>query len=414
MKASPISENSNAQISILTVSTLFPNVVQPSHGIFVETRLRKLVADGRVRAQVLAPVPWLPPRISYGSLGPLWKVPHHVVRHGIAVSQPRYLVIPKIGMNIAPYTLYMSMRAQVKRLLAEGVRIDLIDAHYFYPDGVAAVWLARDFNLPVVVTARGTDISLIPNYPFPRRLILEAAKSADGIITVCQALKDRLVELGVPANEVTVLRNGVDLDLFKPRDRLALREKMGVSGYTVASVGHLIERKGHHHVIAALSELHDVTLLIVGNGPERVALEALAAKLGVLDRVRFLGVVDQYALCDIYNCADATVLASSREGWANVLLESMACGTPVVASAVWGTPEVVAGPDAGRLMASLDSKGVVAAMTELRRAFLDRAATRRYAEKFDWQVTTDGQVALFREILARPKWVETRTSDLAV
>jgi glycosyltransferase involved in cell wall biosynthesis len=147
--------------------------------------------------------------------------------------------------------------------------------------------------------------------------------------------------------------------------------------------------------------LRDATLVIAGDGDERPRLEALAVRLGVADRVRFLGVLDQSALCDLYNCVDVTVLASSREGWANVLLEAMACGTPVVASAVWGTPEVVASPDAGRLMPSLDADGVVAAVSELRRTLPDRTATRRYAEGFDWQATTDGQVALFRRVLAK-------------
>jgi len=398
MQAAPFARE---PVSILTVTTLFPNDVQPSHGIFVETRLRKLVASGMVDAHVLAPVPWLPPLISYGAVGPLWKVPRHSARGGIAVEHPRYLVVPKIGMNIAPFTLYRAMHSQLKKLLASGIKVDLIDAHYFYPDGVAAVWLARAFDLPVVVTARGTDISLIPQFAFARKLIVEAARHADGVIAVCQALKDELVALGVPADRVSVLRNGVDLELFQPRDRLALRKAMAVDGFTLVSVGHLIERKGHHHAIEALTGLPDATLLIAGDGPERSALEALAARIGVAGRVRFLGVLAQSALCDVYNCADALVLASSREGWANVLLEAMACGTPVIASAVWGTPEVVASPDAGRLMPSLDANGVVEAATALRGALPERAATRKYAEGFDWQSTTDGQIRLFREILAR-------------
>ena len=393
------------QVSILTTSTLFPNEVQPSHGIFVETRLRKLVESGAVKAHVLAPVPWLPPHVSYGGLGPLWSVPHHEERHGIPIEHPRYFVIPKIGMNVTPYTLYWSMRAELKRLLAKGLTVDLIDAHYFYPDGVAAVWLGREFNLPVVITARGTDISLIPNYAYPCKLILEAADLADGLITVCQALKDGLVELGVSADRITVLRNGVDLDLFQPRDRDALRQKMQLNGFTIASVGHLIERKGHHRVIEALASLPDVTLLIAGDGPERSALQALSARLGVLDRVRFLGVLDQSSLCDVYNSADALVLASSREGWANVLLEAMSCGTPVIASAVWGTPEVVSGPAAGRLMPSLDVQGVIAGLVSLRESLPDRKATRHYAEGFDWQSTTNGQLKLFRNILGQPNWV---------
>ena len=118
------------------------------------------------------------------------------------------------------------------------------------------------------------------------------------------------------------------------------------------------------------------------------------------DRVRFLGSVDQNRLREIYNAVDALVLASSREGWANVLLEAMACGTPVVASAVWGTPEVVARPEAGVLMPSLDPQGVAAGVTSLFAAYPDHAATRRYAEGFNWDATTQGQLTLFRAILA--------------
>ena len=142
-------------------------------------------------------------------------------------------------------------------------------------------------------------------------------------------------------------------------------------------------------------------MLIAGDGPERSALEALATRLGVAERVRFLGALDQSALREIYNCADVLVLASSREGWANVLLEAMACGTPVVASSVWGTPEVVASPDAGVLMPSLDADGVLAGVNAIRASPPDRAETRRYAEGFDWRDTTEGQIELFREILAR-------------
>ena len=166
-------------------------------------------------------------------------------------------------------------------------------------------------------------------------------------------------------------------------------------------MGSLIERKGHHHVIGALASLPDTDLLIVGDGPERAALERLAAKCGVAERVRFLGALDQPQLAKVYRALDALVLASSREGWANVLLEAMACGTPVVASAVWGTPEFVADQAAGVLMQSIDAHGVADGVTRLFANPARPEATRRYAERFDWEATTRGQLALFREILAR-------------
>jgi glycosyltransferase involved in cell wall biosynthesis len=387
------------KISILTLSTLFPNSLQPSHGIFEETRLRRLLADGKVQAQVLAPVPWAPPGLPSPEMKKLRAVPDFEQRNGLDVEHPRYVVIPKIGMNLAPHALYRAMRRRLRKMLDAGTRFDLIDAHYFYPDGVAATWLGAEFNLPVVITARGTDINLIPDYPRPRRLILEAAENAAAMITVCQALKDRLIELGAPASKITTLRNGVDLEIFHVRDRDALRAKLGVSGLVLASVGLLIERKGHHLIIEALKQVPDATLLLAGSGPDRQKLEDLAARLGVSDRVRFMGSVDQKTLCDIYNCADISILASSREGWANVLLESMACGTPVLGTAVWGTPEVIASPEAGLLLNNRDAESIVSGIRQLRRAMPDRAATRRYAEQFGWQPTTDGQVAIFRSII---------------
>ena len=391
----------SSDISILTATTLFPNAQQPSHGIFVETRLRHLTASGQARAHVLAPVAWAPPFLP--RFRKLRLVFDREIRNGLALEHPRYLVVPKIGMNLAPHTLYRAMRRRLRRLLDEGFTPDLIDAHYFYPDGVAASWLAREFRLPLAITARGTDINLIPEFDRPRRLILDAAESAGAIITVCQALKDRLRELGAPAGKITVLRNGVDLRAFAIKDRDGLRAKLGLKGFVLASVGLLIERKGHYLVIEALASLPNTTLLLAGSGPERQNLETLASRLGVADRIRFLGNLDQSSLCDVYNCADALVLASSREGWANVLLEAMACGTPVIGTAVWGTPEVIARPEAGLLIENRDAKSIVEAVHELRQHLPQRSATRRYAEQFDWQATTDGQLKLFRALIAEHK-----------
>lgn len=385
---------------ILTFSTLFPNVCQPAHGIFVETRLRHLLATGAVTASIVAPVPWFPiddPR--FGSYGALARVPRVETRHGLAIHHPRYPVIPKFGMSIAPLLLYLGVRGHVRRILASEGDVDLIDAHYFYPDGVAAVLLGRELAKPVVITGRGTDINLIPRYRLPRNQLLWAADRAAGLITVCQALKDELQDLGVPGRRVTVLRNGVDLQLFRPADREAERRRLGLAGPTLLSVGGLIERKGHHLIIQALAMLEGVTLLIAGSGPERAALERLAAATGVADRVRFLGLVAHDALAGLYNAADALVLASSREGWANVLLEAMACGTPVVATDVWGTAEVVAAPAAGVLVSERSPAALAEGVRRLWASPPERAATRAYAEGFGWEPTTRGQLELFGAIL---------------
>ncbi|NUU01807.1 glycosyltransferase family 4 protein [Herbaspirillum robiniae] len=390
-------------MKLLTFSTLFPNHERPGHGIFVETRLRHLVASGEVESRVVAPVPWFPLRHArFGSYGRFARVPAAEVRSGIQVLHPRYLLLPKVGMTPAPLLMARAMKPVLRKLIDEGFDFDAIDAHYFYPDGVAAMMLGKYFRKPVVITARGSDITLLPGYKWPGRMIRWAADNAAGVITVCAALREELLALGADPAKVVSLRNGVDLELFRPPlDRAALRKQLQMDGLTLLSVGNLVPVKGHELTIAALTELKEATLLIAGSGPELARLQALADQLQVAGRVRFLGPLPQATLRDYYGAADVMVLSSSREGWANVLLESMACGTPVAASKVWGTPEVVAHTDAGVLMQERSAAGIAAAVRALLAAGPERAATRRYAEGFSWDDTTAGQLRLFRDVIGK-------------
>ncbi len=388
-------------MKVLLFSSLYPSAVRPIHGIFVETRLRELIKTGQVQAKVVAPVPWFPFKAKrFGEYAQFAATPHQEARNGVDVYHPRYLLLPKVGMNLAPYAMALGALHTVRRLQREGFDPDLIDAHYYYPDGVAAGLLAKWLGKPFVVTARGTDLNLIPQYPFPRRLILETAAQASASIGVCQALMDTLGELGAERSKLHTLRNGVDLQRFVPEDRIQARQRLGlpVDEPYLLSVGHLIERKGHHIAIEALSHLPGVTLLIAGSGPEEGSLKALAKRLGVAERVRWVGVVPQTDLKWWYSAADVLALCSSREGWANVLLEAMACGTPVLATNIWGTPEVVSTPAAGLLLARRDAQALAAAWAQLQTQLPTRDDTRAHAETFSWEATTHGQLRLFREV----------------
>lgn len=389
-------------MKILTFSTLFPNRAQPHHGVFVENRLRHLIENNDVTARVVAPVPWFPFTSSmFGDYATFAKVPRHDTRGDLEVIYPRYPLIPKIGMNLTPSLMYRAVGPVVERILRDGFDFDLIDAHYFYPDGVAAAYLARALKKPLTITARGTDLNLIPSYPTPRRLIIEAAEQADGLITVCQALKDELVKLGIADNRVEVLRNGVDLELFQPRDRAAAQRKFGVSGKLLLSVGHLIERKGHYLIIEALRQIPDATLLIAGTGPDGAALRSQTESLGLTDRVRFLGAIPHQEMSELYSAADVLVLASSREGWANVLLETMASGTPAAATNVWGAPEIITDPAAGALIQERTPDSIAQTILGVLQDPPPREATRAHAELFSWQATSQGQYDLFQSILGR-------------
>lgn len=384
-------------VRALVFSTLYPNQAQPNHGIFVENRLRHTLAQGGIAAAVLAPVPYFPLRNSaFGQYATFARVPATETRHGLTLQHPRYPVIPKIGSRFTPGFLYHAARRGLERMARAGeAKFDLIDAHYFYPDGVAAARLARELKIPLLITGRGTDLTLIPQSPPERKQIQWACSQASALITVCEDLKDRLVELGESASRVVTLRNGVDLARFSPGDRQASRTRLGLTGFTLLSVGSLIPRKGHELIIAALADLPDAQLLIAGSGPMRQELEKIAQEKNVASRVRFLGEIAHDALTDAYRAADIFVLASSREGWANVLLEAMACGTPVVATNVNGTPEVVRDPRLGVLMPERSVPALAKAVTQLRALAPDRAAVRTYAEQFSWEETARANKELF-------------------
>lgn len=389
---------------ILVLSNLFPNPVRPRHGIFIEERIRHLRhAHPEIEVLVVAPVPWFPFQHGpFGDYTSLARVPSMDERNGVRILHPRYPVIPKVGMSVAPLLMAAALMPVLRRIKQHKFNFDLIDAHFLYPDGVVAVHAGRCLGVPTVVTARGSDLSLYRQWRIPRTYLRWCLRNASAVAGVCRALVEEAEALAGPLEHTYVFRNGVDLGVFNPDHRASTRIRLGLGGFTLISVGHLLEHKGHHLVIEALTRVADATLLIAGEGAMRKTLEALAIHLGVSERVRFLGEVPHRDLPAYYAAADALVLASSREGLANVLLEAMACGTPVVATAVGGTPEVVRGPAAGVLVTERTPQEIALGIHTLRQSGPNRAATRAYAEQYSWEATSNAQWRLFQLLVARP------------
>ncbi len=378
--------------------------MRPSHGIFVETRLRELLRSGEVEVRVVAPVPWFfstNPR--FGEYARMARTPKRETHNGIDVFHPRYFLPPKVGMTIAPITMALGAIPVVQKLIRDGYEFDAIDAHYYYPDGVAAAMLGKYFSKPFTITARGTDLNLIPQFKLPLRMMQWAASHAAASIGVCSALVSVLRSWNIPENRLHVMRNGVDLLRFRPVPQDVARAEIGFNGSPLLiSVGYLTERKGHHIAIEALAKIlpehPHARLMILGDGEERVRLQSLCRRLDLDGKVTFVGVVPNVELYRWYSAADVMVLASSREGWANVLLEAMACGTPVVATRIWGTPEVVSGKVAGRLVDQRDGISFAETISALLKTYPNRARVREYAENYSWENTTDAQLALFKGI----------------
>ena len=391
-------------IRTLLFSTLYPSSARPLHGIFVETRLRELLRHGGVQTRVVAPVPWYwSTRSSNPKYAAVAATPHRETHNGIDVRHPRYLSIPKVGMTVAPVLLAVGARSALRAVQREGFDFDVIDAHYYYPDGVAAALLARWFGKPLVITARGTDVNLIPSHRLPRLLIQWAAHQAQASVGVSAALVARMRELCIDPARLHMMRNGVDANRFHPSPAAQARTALGLSGSPIVlTVGNLHEHKGQRLVLEAFALLlashPQARLVIVGDGPDGPALRARAPALNLAECVHFAGLVPNEALARWYSAADVMVLASSREGWPNVLLESMACGTPVVATAVGGIPEVLQDDQVGRLVSVREPGALAAALRDLLAAPPDRHHVRAYAEGFSWDRTSQDQVRLFESL----------------
>ena len=395
-------------VRTLLFSTLYPSSARPLHGIFVETRLRELLAHGGVQTRVVAPVPWY---WSGASANPRYaamaNTPLRESRHGIDVRHPRYVTLPKVGMTVAPFLLALGAYGAVRAVQQEGFDFDMIDAHYYYPDGVAAALLSRWLGKPLVITARGTDVNLIPQYRLPRLLIQWAARQARASVGVSAALVERMLSLHIDPARLHVMRNGVDPARFSPQAPAGARAHLGLRGTPVVlTVGNLQEHKGQRLVVDAFALLRQAhpqaRLVVVGAGPDDALLRQRAATLGLQDAITFAGLVPNAELARWYSAADLLVLASSREGWPNVLLEAMACGTPVVATAVGGIPEVVQGAQVGRLVHQRSPEAFAAAMADLLQAQPDRSGVRAYAEGFSWDRTSQQQLALFSQLVPGP------------
>ena len=376
-------------LHILTLTTLFPNSVQPLNAIFVRNRMEAVVRCHGHRWTVVAPVPYYPkfPFRTLGAYDTFARVPYREEPWGYPLYHPRYLVTPKFGMRYYGAWMTLGVRNLVRRLHAR-TPFDVIDGHYVYPDGTAAVRLGRELGIPVILSARGTDLNLYPRLPGIAQRIRDNLTRCRHLICVCGELKQEALKLGMPEDRISVIGNGVDVERFRRLDRVPARRALGLplEGALVLSVGHMTERKGFHLLLRAFAAMNrpDASLVIVGDGPQRAELEALRRELGLERRVFFPGAVRNEDLAAWYSAANLFVLSSSREGWPNVLCEAQAIGLPVVATRVWGIPEIVTDPSLGILVEERSAESLRTAISTALSNSWDSAHIERVGRSRTW------------------------------
>ena len=306
-------------------------------------------------------------------------------------------------MPLHALLMFLGSIACVRRL-SRSAKIDCIDAHFVYPDGLAAVLLGKMLGVPVTVSARGTDINLFPSFRLIRPMIRWTLSQADCVIAVSGALKEAMVRLGVNPHKVRVISNGVNAELFRLMDRKTARRNLDLPPQAplLVSVGALIRPKGHLTLIRAFARTAPrhpgMKLYILGEGPLRFELESLVCELSLQDKVRLPGKRPNEELPQWFNAADVSLLTSEREGWPNVLTESLACGTPVVATRVGGVPEILHSPELGIVV----DQTIDSVADGLERALLktwDREAISKQTRARTWNTVAGELEGVFSEQL---------------
>lgn len=379
---------------ILMISHMYPSPVNPTGGIFVHEQVRALRDRGH-DVRVVSPKGWAPPGLSR------WSSYRDVVAEdsvdGVAVHYPRKLTLPggRLGHRNADAFL-LGIRSTVRRIHDEWP-IDVIHAHMMVPDGWAAARMGHELGVPAVGTAHRADVLDVPAQGAKARMrVAEAIQTLDAVVTVSRAIGDAADAIARPRRPITVVPNGADAQVFMPRDAGDARRRMGVpdDGPVISYVGKLVPRKGVDTLVEAMGILAARAagaprLVMAGIGGLREPLEQRAAELGVADRITWLGKVPHDEVGWVMSAGDVFVLPSLSEGLPTVVCEAMACGLPVVATAVDGTPEIVDDPATGLLVQPHDAGGLAAALARVlddhdMAARMGGEALRRSEAEYTW------------------------------
>jgi glycosyltransferase involved in cell wall biosynthesis len=376
------------------VSSRFPDRLRPGLGKFVERQTLELASRPGIAVQVIAPLG----RGPLAGRSVLDELPGEESWNGLAVHRPRFGRLPFLP-STRPAMLarrLVPLAAELRRRFA----FDVVSAEFSWPEGPAAVAVGRALGVPVVIKARGMEFERSLERGAVRRRLLGAGRSADALLAVSADVKAVMVAAGLPPERIRVHYPAVDQAVFRPADGASTRRSLGVDGPLLLAVGNLIPEKGQWLAVEALARLEGATLVVAGAGPERRALLRRAARLGVSDRLRLLGSVPQALLPALYNAADVTIHSSLIEGFANVRLESLACGTPVVTTAAGEAGRTVNRPEAGRIVPA-EPEAIAAAVGALLADPPAPEAVRVAVEAFTWERNSAELEAHLRRAVSR-------------
>lgn len=383
---------------VLVITNLFGYPWDTTRAIFNQQQFDRLAEC--VQLTVIVPVSWV--TVIRRPLA-YWHARRDVAKRWVYVDYLIYWHLPGIARSLnAVFLLFSLLSQRLRKLLF--CRWDCFIGSWAYPDAVAVAVLGRLAGVPVVAKVHGSDINVFAQSRLRRWQIRMGLNLCRTVVAVSRALAERLDVIGVKRDRIEVVYNGVDENRFAPMPRPHARGALGygVSERLVLFVGNILISKGCGDLLEAFAILaprHDgLRLVYLGDGQARAVLEQRAHVLGLTSRVRFEGKLQHEALARWFSAADVTCLPSYNEGVPNVVLESMACGTPVVATRVGGIPEVL--PDfAGTLVPVRDHRALAASLEQALTRSWDRDRIVAHSRRFGWQTNIDNMCRIIERAI---------------
>ena len=356
-------------MKILIITNLYPLPWEPNRATYNKQQFAYLAKSQDVF--ILVPIAW----------PAYFKHRKEIKNNQQNLRYIPYFYTPKIGRRLYSWFMFISLFLSSYRWM-KALNVDCLLASWAYPDGVAASKIAKLLKVPFYLKVHGSDINIYSECASRSSQIISAANSSKGILSVSKALKKKMIVMGINKDLIKVIYNGIDSRLFY------YEENKIAKGTNLLFIGNLKKAKGVVELIDSFINLQkdyaDLTLTYAGDGDMMGVLRKKVEQNSLQKKVKLLGNVDHHQLPELVKKATFVVLPSYNEGVPNVILEAMACGTPVVATAVGGIPEVVSEGFSGVLIDSPTIADVQEGIVKALNHSWDKAAIAKSAEQFDW------------------------------
>ncbi|MDX2367607.1 MAG: glycosyltransferase [Colwellia sp.] len=355
--------------SLVILTNLYPLPWEPNRATFNRQQFAQL--DDEFTKSVLVPIAFSE-----------WFSHRKEIKQTESLRYVPYFYLPKVGRRFYSVFMFLSILMHSGWWLLNK-KPKIILASWAFPEAVAASWLSKLFSCRFFFKVHGSDINLHGKIPARAQQIVKAAERASGILSVSKALADEMVGMGIEREKISVIYNGVDHQKF------GVETIAPLNGDYLLYVGNLKHDKGVIELIKGFAKICEnypaLHLVYAGPGVEKKRLAELSESLNIADKIQLLGSVEHHKLPALITHAKALVLPSYNEGVPNVVLEAMACGTPVLTTTVGGIPEVIDEKTCGKLIQPRCEIAVANGLTYLLNQSWDKDKIKIHSKKFTWE-----------------------------